>query len=406
LFSFATSAHPWTHFFLGQLIIATMNGLDDIMKSMSESNIPQVERKLCLNESTLQSTDVVTDELKYTQETEDNIESVIERYKLIMNDLADTTINERINGRLSRIKYSKFIEYYLENAALSKYSIETELSRMDVEVTHNGITTTSKSMIQDIFWETKLHDGWRFSNQSIYADVLKNLQSYFDGSNLNFCAMASTSQFCLNLDDQFFSAVGMFDIVLESHSIEAHRLKIATVTGNIEVSLQHKTLRQWLDVPNIKMVFDTDLREAAITLLASEDSHLDTTLEFSEPKQIDVIVDAVSDTAQALPEKINSMLTDFSIEGAVGFFGKLIGAEGGGDSSAFGDLSNTLRESTDLPVHSYLSSEHVSSSSSASNVISSSRSGANPSESIPAAMSAAPCCEQELEGGEEWDDWD
>jgi hypothetical protein len=371
-----------------------MEGLDDMIKNMTTTVAPSAPKKSPSNLASPKCTN--TNEQNYTIETEENIAAVLQSYKSILNDLADSKINDGINNVLSRIRYANFVEYYLENASLSNYSIESELNRMDFEVTYHGTTTTCKTTIQDFFWETKLHDVWRFSNQSVYADVLKNLQCYFEGLDLNISAMASTSIFCLNLDDNLFSARGLFDIVLESHSLKDHRLKIATIAANIEVSIKHKTLRQWLEQPKIEMVFDEDLRNAAITLLASEDSNLDfATAESSSaaPLKIDSLVDAVTDTAQALPDQINSIITDFSLEGAVGFFGKLIGAADDRENSsslAFGELSNALRENKQLPVDTTLSTENIS------------------SETLAADSSCKSTSMDDVktDDDEDWDDWE
>ena len=388
--------------------LGAMDGLDDMIKSIANNDITSTTLRSSSNaEMPPPPSNSTSCHQHYTQETEENIAAVVHSYKAILNDLADTKINDHINQDLSRIKYPNFIEYYLQNASLSHYTIETELNRMNFEVTYDGATTSCKSTIQDIFWETKLHDVWRFANQSIYADVLKKLQMYFEGLHLNISAIASTSQLCLNLDEHLFSAEGLFDIVLESHSRKSSRLSIATIIGKIEISMKAKTLRQWLEQPTIKMVFDTDLRDAAITLLASEDSNQEVTSQLAPSRKIDAIVDAVSDTAQALPEQINSIMSDFSLEGAVGFFRKLIGAEDQREepSRAFGNLSCVLREKNQLPVDSSLAAEHMSSAKVSSS------SSSPPSVNQNNNNTGAPATDinnttNNEDNEEEWDDWD
>lgn len=341
-----------------------MDGLDDMIKSLSVAKSPGLARSSSTSISPCEIPDV--NEPLYTQDTEDNISALIRSYQSVLNDLADSKINQSINQGLATIRYSKFVEYYLENASLSNYSIETELDRMDFEVTFHGEFTTCKSTIQDIFWETKLNDLWRFANQSIYADVLQNLQSYFDGLHLNISARATSSKFHLDLDTTGMSAVGMFDVVIESHSLSNHRLKIASVAAHVEVCLQQRTLKQCLDPPTMLMVFDSDLRDAAITLLAAQDSQLDLDQLSSSVGEeggvpappIDALVDVVTERAQALIADPGAVLTQ-QVEGAVGFFGRLLGAAGQGGSDSgnsngnggatnsnqvFGDLSSALRE--------------------------------------------------------------
>ena len=357
-----------------------MEGLDDMIKSMSvtsmTSNLERKEKKCFNGNNDDDHCEVKQDE--YEPESEEHIATVVQNYKSILNDLADSSINCKINEKLSKIKYFQFIEYYLKNASLSHYSIETELSRMDFEVTFNGNTTCSKTEIEDIFWETKLRDIWRFANQSIYADVLRNLQSYFEGLHLNISAVATSSEMKLDLDDDKCMAEGFFDIVLASHSAQNHKLKIASVKGIIQLSLKQKCLKQYLEQPSIKIVFDGDLREAAITFLASEDSNFE--LSEQHPRKIDAIVDAVADTAQTLPGQFSAIMTDFSIEGAVGFLGNLVGASKETEAkSVFHELSTALRENNVLPVESNLSANN---------------------------MSSTDVDKETRKDDEEWDDWD
>jgi len=298
----------------------------------------------------------VAEEEHYTEESEENIASVIQVYKNILNDLADPKINEKVNETLSRISYTTFVQYYQENASLSDYTMEKELDRLNFSVTYDGSTTDSKLKIKDIYWETRLDDMWRYANQSLYADLLMNLMSYFHDLFLNISVVIEDCNFELNLDTGEFKAMAIFDIILESNG---SKVSVANVTGHILLHLEECTVEQRLETPCMNVIFDSQLREAAISLLASEDNDMDMLMEYNQPRRgIDTLVDAVTETAQALPEQISSMIP--TMEGAVGFFGKLLGAEKESDrTSDLGDLSNTIRDKANLPVKSALSSDHV-----------------------------------------------
>lgn len=322
-----------------------MDGLDSLMKDIS-SSAPSLQRQD--SSSSGKKRDLIrssADELieaEYTEESEENIRAVIAAYKNILQDLADPKVNENINEALSRVNYSSFVQYYLENANLSHYSIERELNRLDFEVTYNGETSTDNSFIQDAFWETKLDDLWRLANQSIYADVLSGVRKYFEHSNLNVSAVASKCIFKLDIDERRLRSEGFFDIVLESHKVESHRIKVATIQGNIDASMKHKIIKQWLSQPSMSMVFDSDLRGAAITYLELEDDYHSFS-DSSSTRKIDTIVDAVADTAQILPGQITSMMSEISLERALGFMGKLIGAHASEENeNALSELTSGL----------------------------------------------------------------
>jgi Rieske Fe-S protein len=337
----------------------------------------------------------------YTDESEGNITAMIQVYKNILHDLADPKVNEKVNYALDRISYAAFVQYYQENAALSDYSMEKELNRMNYCVTLDGVTTSDKDEILDFYWETRLDDIWRYANQSIYADLLMNIMSYFQGLNLNLNVQLSDSSFELNMDDEIFGAVALFDVILESNEVENHKLVIATITGHILLNLGECTVVQRLDQPSINVVFDSQLRQAAITFLASEDSDMEMLLEVSQRKRIDSFVDIMTETAQALPEQISSLMPRLSLEGAVGFFGKLIGANEENDYSNqnIGELTTIIRENANLSVKSAIGSQHLSSctaTSSASPHSQDEMSSEEISQKITCTAGQEEC----------WDEWD
>jgi hypothetical protein len=237
-----------------------MDGLDDLMKDIEKSKTEKTKQEVKKNDSQKAAATTQAN-IHHKEKTVDNreIERVVQQLSNVMIDLADPSVRESINTKLSKIKYSKFIEYYLENAKLSQYSVETELNRMDFTVRYEGQETSDKTEIADIFYDTRLDDIWRFANQSIYADLYIALEAYKRRQD-NISIAAISSRFIVNIDERNFTAESRFDVVVMNEQSVNGKLKFGSVTGKLIVSLQDRTLQQFIDPPTICVVFDDDLR--------------------------------------------------------------------------------------------------------------------------------------------------
>mmetsp|Transcript_16536 Transcript_16536/g.24875 ORF Transcript_16536/g.24875 Transcript_16536/m.24875 type:complete len:375 (+) Transcript_16536:32-1156(+) len=324
-----------------------MDGLDTLLKDIEKSKKTTSIRKSTSVSSRADSSDLDTS-LTVTHEVED----VLNSFKSFMIDLADTDMRDRINCELDRSTvYSKFIMYYLENAKLSHYTIDTELNRMDFKVIYNGTETTNREEIGDIFYETRLDDIWRFANQSIYADVYIGIENYYKNRDLNISCTASKSMFVVNIDEKAFEARCSFDMVAQSNKAPNDRLKLATIDGVIELSMLNRTIVQWIEAPCISVVFDDDLRNAAHCLIQARAGCFAPSHNFShscpenEHNNNDFMT--LRDHGHT-PIRITT-ITESIVENVVESFGKWIGADGTKHSSSalsdFDELKATLQKS-------------------------------------------------------------
>jgi hypothetical protein len=252
-----------------------MDGLDELMREMAVEKTKNTKRVVPLtaersDSSSASSAPISSSPLnEITERNKEEIEFVAQQLKDFMIDIADDEIQRLVNDSLrSQIKYERFIQYYLENANLSHYSIETELNRMDFTVTHQQKKTFDKNEILDIFYETRLDDLWRFANQSVYADLLVAIQHYYNNSELLISTVASSSRLFVNLDERSFEACCLFDFVVESDAMATNRLKLGSIEGWLRINLQRKSLEQFVNSPRIPVVFDDDIMSPSPTPLA------------------------------------------------------------------------------------------------------------------------------------------
>lgn len=247
-----------------------MDGLDELLREMevTKTKNEQKEASLPIKRSSASAPHVSTSPMTASTEAAspveiqnmEEVEFVAQQLKDFMIDIADEEIQSLVNKSLrTQIKYERFLLYYLENANLSQYSMETELNRMDFTVTHKQQKTTHKNEILDVFEETRLDDLWRFANQSVYADLLVAIQHYYNNSELLISTVASSSRLFVNLDERSFEACCIFDFVVESDATATHRLKLGSIEGWLRVNLRRKSLEQFVNSPRIPVVFDDDI---------------------------------------------------------------------------------------------------------------------------------------------------
>ena len=123
------------------------------------------------------------------------IEEICTELKDFLFNVADSKVHEYVNKELSGLRYKDFIEYYVENEHLGKYTISTELSRMDFTVIYDGLRTSDKVTVASIYDQTPMHDLWKLANQSIYSELLAALQRTYANPELSINIVSQSSRF-------------------------------------------------------------------------------------------------------------------------------------------------------------------------------------------------------------------
>jgi hypothetical protein len=202
-------------------------------------------------------------------EFEEKVVVAMQRLRNFQYDLADDVVMTRINKELKSIPFSTFIQYYRKKSAaqedLAGLTINNELNRMDYEVVHNKKSTHDKEEIREIFKETRTKEIWCLANQSIYGDILTTLQMYFLSSELCITISNSDSHFVVDVDADCLHSESSFAIGCNK------MVELATIKSSITVSLKDEAIKQVLYSPELKMVFDQSLREAAAAVVEIED---------------------------------------------------------------------------------------------------------------------------------------
>ena len=181
---------------------------------------------------------------------------------LKLNFLSQHTSREAVNQELSYISFRKFLQYYQESDHLAEYTIQTELSRMVFSVTYQGLTTSNKQEIEDIYYETPFEDVWRMANQSIFADILVALQKRYLRSDLSISIVSLSSSFDIQLETQRLEASSRFVVTVPTAK-GMERLQLSSFAANISVDLKARGVSQRIASPELKVVFDDQIIEAA-----------------------------------------------------------------------------------------------------------------------------------------------
>jgi hypothetical protein len=84
------------------------------------------------------------------------------------------------------------MDYYLLNNKLGNYTMNTELKRMDFFVKKGDIQTSDINEILSLYEKSPLLDIWKLANQSIYSQIVTELQSFFLIPELSISIIASS----------------------------------------------------------------------------------------------------------------------------------------------------------------------------------------------------------------------
>jgi hypothetical protein len=234
-------------------------------------------------------------------ENEERIEEILLSLKEFQRDLADISVLDKINRRLSSISFDQFCAYYDDannsnsghSNKLAQYTIETELKRMKFSVLFDGIVYNTEDSIINVFERTHSHDLWKMANQSIYAELLLSLQKQFFRQDLCISFVSTESVFAIDLDMGTLHTQSSFRIMTMSEDAATKKdrsrstsnsnsrsgsvtpttpvlastprtprntLELASISGEIRVDVQRQTLLQRVYNSALQMVFEADLR--------------------------------------------------------------------------------------------------------------------------------------------------
>jgi hypothetical protein len=234
-------------------------------------------------------------------ENEERIEEILLSLKEFQRDLADISVLDKINRRLSSISFDQFCAYYDDannsnsghSNKLAQYTIETELKRMKFSVLFDGIVYNTEDSIINVFERTYSHDLWKMANQSIYAELLLSLQKQFFRQDLCISFVSTESVFAIDLDMGTLHTQSSFRIMTMSEDAATKKdrsrstsnsnsrsgsvtpttpvlastprtprntLELASISGEIRVDVQRQTLLQRVYNSALQMVFEADLR--------------------------------------------------------------------------------------------------------------------------------------------------
>ena len=212
-----------------------------------------------------------SDEENMFKDQIDEIEALLKEFLL---NLADSNVRDYVNSELSHTNYRQFMDYYLQHDRMGEYSIKAELNRMDFEVIFEGKRTLDKLEIMAIYEACPLHDLWKLANQSIYSEIITILQRIFGDPSLSIRIASTSSKFLINFDENYIIAESNFEfLTLQDITFRplnkkpSDRLALASMKGTIRVDIKNRRSSQMVETPEIRIVFDDELRAAAKCIL-------------------------------------------------------------------------------------------------------------------------------------------
>jgi hypothetical protein len=195
-------------------------------------------------------------------------------------DLADPATRDKINNALAQKPYDALAEYYEARPELAKYTIEQEVPRMDYKIIPvEGAPITEGGKIKEFFHSSDEHESsilWRFSNQSVLADLLITLREHMvephDPSGALCIIVRNVSvSFVLDFTKQTMEAQCVFTIATISMDDPAG-LVLGKITGTVSICCKDGAnfLRQTVGALELEVVFDDTIAVAAKILAEQE----------------------------------------------------------------------------------------------------------------------------------------
>ncbi|CAM9295241.1 unnamed protein product [Laminaria digitata] len=187
-------------------------------------------------------------------------------------DLADPSVREEINKELESRQFSSLAEYYDGKSELASYTLETELPRMSYSVvTEEGDRFGDEEeadRVREFLSGRKEHPMLRMANQSIFADMLEAVQGRLFRPDLEISVISRDCEFSLDFSNGTMEARSLFGVSTVGCGEPGARetLEIGQIKGVASVDTLNKVSSQRLFSPQLRMVFDDDMRASARVL--------------------------------------------------------------------------------------------------------------------------------------------
>jgi hypothetical protein len=288
------------------------------------------------------------DEIEHTKVAnkvvdEEKIMKIKRKFTMLMNNLVDEEVRQKFNKKLylQHCNYVPFIEYYLKNQDLSRYTIDTELRRMNFIVIHGTTETNNADEIISIYENNKDDIIWRIPNQSIFADILYLFQFTYINSEINVNVVSKVCDFKIDFNKRTINAISTFNLVTTTSSLE--KLLIATVESTVEVNLESKSVKQVLGIPSLNNIYDDTLEDAALSIIRMNDQEKES---FYQPSILDIKQRLLEEGQENVVKvaKVVAQKSEFLMEGMVKSFGRFIRAD---QATEFGELLTKSKENND-----------------------------------------------------------
>lgn len=236
--------------------------------------------------------------------------AVVSKLDRLLLDLADPEVRDTLQAALTpqgtegALSQEEVFQYYLARPELSRYTLETELSRMSyvvVPIEGEGSSVSSAHDIQALYAADadKRQKGevrgpevlWRMANQSVFASALEAVHKHVlvphdNGGTLCLSATTVAAQFRIDLGNGTLQA--SCDLSLGTIGSAGGRLTLAAVSLIVEASVSsdgRKCLRLSQQVGTLRpeVVFDEQLAATAAVLAELSPEAAELQMQGEEP---------------------------------------------------------------------------------------------------------------------------
>jgi hypothetical protein len=250
-----------------------MDGLDDLMNSV------QLSAAASRSQARSQAAPPAETEDEWAWEEEDSpgnllheresgasefnssvVENTVELLREFITDLADEESRDALLLRLNRIRFGEFLDYYLSHPDLAEYTVRQELGRMQYRAVRGGREFSGEDQLAALYESTANLDIWRLANQSLYADVVFEIQqTYLANPDLAIRTQCTQSDFHLDFDRLILTARGNFEFS-SPFDLEGGKQVFASLLCCVSVDFSQRTVSHSIAPPDLRIVFDSDLR--------------------------------------------------------------------------------------------------------------------------------------------------
>jgi len=225
-----------------------------------------------------------------------------------IQDLADPFILQEIEAHLANKPYASLAKYYEGKPEMAKYTVDHEVTRMAYRIVDgtaegNGASAAAAAAAAD----AGANDGgssndsssstippspplllaendplsiraahashphpfsWRLANQSLFAEILQEIQQRFIRADLEVGVVSKDSRFVLDVGKDCVEGSSMFHVLLAA--AEEGPVEVARVEGVVMVDVKEEKWTQKVRLVKLQPVFDDVLRKVAEALARHE----------------------------------------------------------------------------------------------------------------------------------------